>query len=824
MAKSRNITYLILIGIVIIVAAFYLLSRDKAPEEIEDIVATEYSTDTTLTGDQTMPAGEKTLLKNGAILTVNGNLTLDGSLECENGPLNLVVNGKLTVSGTLNCDRGESIPNGGMGNGIGLVVTDEIEFTDDSVLVTNGHVQLVDDASNLATTKEKIDELFDDAADDSGAETEGYRMGPLIPLESLDDITFLPNVLETSEKQILLPQDVELSFLGKVQNSLIPETHALEVPATDSTGTPVPDAVRIGGRWFVGNPGVAPPKNLNIPTPPKNIKKIILNFNFGPGKTMTLSNWTLTGPDGHIGDSDTGSCDVTGKKGHDAMRLNARASNITINNFTLNLGNGGEGGTAETSKDCDPGTAKGGDGGSAGNLKMIASQNFQITGAFNLNPGKGGPGGKATAHGKKGEDGCPAKKGGDADARGGKGGDNKKGLKIVGTVAGTSNINIGKIVGGKGGLAVANGGDGGNGTGCNCDGGLGGSTKATGGKGGDAISKKFESIGGDGGDTSNFPGAGGKGGTCDASGPGGDGGNGGNVQTSERSQPGTGSTSNGKPGTSLNKVGGSGGNGGDGCNEGAGGKGGNGDPNGPDGLPGKNLCVGEEPETAALAITLDPQFVTFDCTPEGTDTIVQRINIGVPPDHSWDINPNTLPPGLNADPSQGTFETEIVSLSLTCTEPIVVNIAGQQTEWNVQINLNDSQGEFVVDSFFDVFVELDLSGESTLGPISINQNAFDFVYDHSNPSCPLNIGTLVLDAPADTFWIITYDESGTPWLSFPGGTSGQGPAEIPMQFPCLLNEYKNQTQSTNFNIDVKDGNDKILESKSVEVNGEFKNF
>ena len=48
------------------------------------------------------------------------------------------------------------------------------------------------------------------------------------------------------------------------------------------------------------------------------------------------------------------------------MRFLAQAPILTVNNFTLNLGSGGNGGKAETKKDCDPGVAEGGQGGKAG--------------------------------------------------------------------------------------------------------------------------------------------------------------------------------------------------------------------------------------------------------------------------------------------------------------------------------------------------------------------------------------------------------------------------------------------------------------------------
>lgn len=832
-SSNRSIIWVLIVVVLVALGAVLLWPKDKDSVNNAEDTATVYSTDKIFTGNHTIPTGKRVVLKDGATLTIDGNFILAGQLECEDGPLNLTVNGGLEVTGALYCDRGETVADGDLSHGINIVATKGAVFGDDSALVTNGHVQLVDDAANLATTQEAIDELFADAAADSGAEEEGFRMGPFIPVESLDDITYVPADADSTTGQILLPQENKVTFLEKVRGTMISEAQA-KVQATDATGAAVPDTVKIGGKWVVGNPNAAPPKNLKIPTPPKNIKKIILNFNFGKNNSMTLANWTLTGPDGLIGATVTGSCDVTGGPGNDAMRLNAKAANITINNFTLNLGNGGEGGLGETSKDCDPGNAKGGEGGKAGNFKMIASNNFQITGAFNVTPGKGGIGGKAIAHGKTGELGCPGTKGGDAISRGGVGGDNKKGLKIIGTVAGTSNINIGKLVGGKGGSATSNGGIGGAGNACDCDGGLGGNTQTTGGNGGDAISKKFTSIGGDAGDTSDNPGIGGNGFDCDATGPGGDGGVGGNVQTAEQGKPGTGSTSNGQSGTSLNATGGDGGNGGDGCNEGAGGAGGKGNPDGEKGDDGVNLCLDVNTNTGvsltnttALMIGFDTELVEFDCTQGTTDTIIERINLDVPDGHSWEVDESTVPPGLQINPPSGTFETELVQMSLQCTDPIVVNTAGGQQQWSVQVNLHDNQGDFVSgDSFFDVFYEVNVGGAGN-DTVLVSPSSLSFTYDHTNPQCPLRIGELDINVPPGATWSINPNSgSQAIWVAFPNGNSGQGPGSAPVEFPCLLDSYENQSLNTTLRVDVTsgDGNDTIIGSSTVDVDGTFEGF
>ena len=166
---------------------------------------------------------------------------------------------------------------------------------------------------------------------------------------------------------------------------------------------------------------------LTILGKPK-INKIIIAYNFG-GANMNISNFTLYGPDGKTGKDDTDGCNVKGGDGEDAFRLNITAPDITIGDFTLYLGYGGKGGFAETDQDCDHGQATGGAGGNPSNFKIIGTNSLKVVGAFTINPGQGGQGGQAIAHGKNGKDGCPGENGGEATATGGRGGNNKKGLK-----------------------------------------------------------------------------------------------------------------------------------------------------------------------------------------------------------------------------------------------------------------------------------------------------------------------------------------------------------------------------------------------------------
>jgi len=112
------------------------------------------------------------------------------------------------------------------------------------------------------------------------------------------------------------------------------------------------------------------------------------------------------------------------------------------------------------------------------------------------------------------------------------------------------------------------------------------------------------------------------------------------------------------------------------------------------------------------------------------------------------------------------------------------------------------------------------SHEEESQEVAIEPGIIDFTYDHANPSCPLSITPITITGPDETSWSITSDLPI--WLSA-GNTSGTGPATIPMYFPCQLDVYENQQQSTNvdFLIQTPDGQ---YQEASVKVNGNFTNF
>ena len=416
MAK-RNKLVIVLIMLVLIGGGLWYRMRQgevSAPKPPAQV----FNEDAKLEGNFSVLPDTRVVVANGATLIVNGDVLVQGSLECDGGPLDIRIAGKFSVEKEIKCSRPETLPSGDVGNGI-IVVAKSFDISKDAVVVSNGHVQMVTDANKLALTSDALSKLYDEAGK---YRNEKWHVGPLTPLEEIP--------LNAKGRPVSAVPSWLASFVGIA---------FAQEPAVDNQGNPVPGAIKIGGTWIVGNPNAVPPANVNIPTPPKDVNKIILNFDFGAGG-ITLQDFTLTGPDGRPG-SDGGGCNAQGGKGESAMRLLVNADNITINNFNLHLGSGGAGGAATTPADCYPkATATGGVGGEPGNFKMIAASNFDITGAFNIFPGRGGVGGKATATGKKGDDGCGGKVGADALSTGGKGGDSSKVLTVSGNVGGLHNV------------------------------------------------------------------------------------------------------------------------------------------------------------------------------------------------------------------------------------------------------------------------------------------------------------------------------------------------------------------------------------------------
>lgn len=664
---NKKLLYLVIIVVLLVIASFwYMYNRATSTIDI----------DLTVEGNYIVGPDERVAVKNGSIMTISGDLIVNGEIFCQDGPLNFVVAGKAEINGKLTCDRGEELPEGDIGSGISLVVAGDFDMTDNAEISSNGHIQLVDQVENLVSSAEEIQNIYEEIANDSG---EGQRVGPFIYGQASPE------------------GESESLSLNSISDWLSSFNLIKAAQALDGRN------IRIAGR-------------LVVPTPPAGVNQIVV-VRFPNASTMTIDGFELTGPDGRDGRNDVNEkCNARGRDGQNAFRFLARAPNLVVDGFTLNLGSGGDGGRAVTKRDCDPkGTAKGGEGGKAGNFKMIGARDFEIRGAFTIYPGQSGSGGEAIAYGK---DNGTDKKGGDATANGGDAEDNRKAVRLSGTVSGMENIWFGPMVGGNGGNASAFPGSGGNGVGAGDPGGNGGIGIATGGDGGDArivLSGRgavrtpgAEDVGGNGGDVETRGGRGGNGGVGDAKNPGGNGGNGGNTTVTPGSG-GIGGDRNGNDGRIIAEPGGDGGDGGAGCPPGLGGQGGRSNPIGQDGADGEDLCLPPEedngggvttgvtpdptePEGETGSITVSPGGVNFEHQIGGSPCPqpIGSINLaktGSTSANNWKIT-GQVPAWLSILTS-GTLPTS-VSPSFTC---VLSQYVTQTVSTSLNVQLTDASGQ-----------------------------------------------------------------------------------------------------------------------------------
>ncbi|MBI3260969.1 hypothetical protein HYZ64_01180 [Candidatus Berkelbacteria bacterium] len=422
--------------------------------------------DTTFESGLTVKRGRTLVAQNGATITVKGDTVVDGAIACQSGPLNLVVSGNLTVTGKVECNLPETLPEQDFGRAISFVVSGSTDFTKSSEITANGTIELTDDPSHRIRDAEALDKLFVE----TGLETDdgSFRIGPFSESpQAAVSVEPVSNLLADHDTTPVSPSG----------------GFTLARPAYAQAGT----TVIVRGHIIVS------------PPPPGKNSVVLVN---GPVSNLILDA-TIEGPDGRDGKDRGGSChvDVPAEETRDekqakhGLRFRARAQVVTIGTLTLKLGSGGKGGNATTNADCyEEGFARGGNGGESGNIKITASRQIKIIDEFRIIPGKGGNGGHAKAFARRGKDGNPGKKGGGAEAHGGKGAPNEKTLSHR-DVQGIERVSVGSLIGGDGGDALAKPNHGGNGIPCDSKGGDAGKGSAEGGKGGKAKLVKPESVG-----------------------------------------------------------------------------------------------------------------------------------------------------------------------------------------------------------------------------------------------------------------------------------------------------------------------------------------
>ena len=114
--------------------------------------------------------------------------------------------------------------------------------------------------------------------------------------------------------------------------------------------------------------------------------------------------------------------------------------------------------------------------------------------------------------------------------------------------------------------------------------------------------------------------------------------------------------------------------------------------------------------------------------------------------------------------------------------------------------------------------EVDETAQSV--PVSIAPGDVSFVYNHASPQCPLPIMPVVITGPVGSTWLLNSDLPV--WLVM-SNTSGTVPQTINMNFPCMLDRYENQEQSTTLNFEVKT-EDGQTQNAVLQVDGSFTNF
>ncbi|MBN2081404.1 fibronectin type III domain-containing protein [bacterium] len=649
--------------------AFAVRAQDSAAEPNEDdnentITVTPLATaevpaaltaETTFNGPMVISSGNTVALSGGECIHFMSDLTIEtgAMLGGQNEDMCLIVHGDLYCDGLIQFTVPWEFATEQDANSLKLVLMGAAEFGANSAVISNGNVYIVDDPDELLTPEDVETETDNDTDPDE------YPFN-------------------------LMPEDAGTGG-GK------------GVTALKSTSRTVYYGPRPWQRWVArGNWG-------QMPAQPRNVHRVVMRIHQANGQ-LHFEDFSIEGPPGQDGQDQSGGCNVTGGDGEDnRFRLRIHASRrLTFNNVTIKLGDGGDGGDAETDLDCCPtAVATGGKGGKPLNkFRFTAAPggSIEATGAFNFNPGHGGTGGDATASAGNGEDGCPPEEGCSATATGGDGGEMPRwGLAVRGNVSGLGNVTMGEAKGGTGGAANAIAGDGGDDT-CDCPdgvgGGDGGPATATGGNGGDATGQSIPAgvngggvTSGDGGSANAFGGYGGNGLTCYKE-PGSDGGDGGDA-TANSGTPGTATGSSATQGSesAADAIGGDGGDGGDGCDPGNGGEGGTATANGnpgtaTDGDPGAD---GIENPPGCIIIWCIPiiSIVSDPSTPSsipdgfsGTAPLLSypdMLPVGTVP-FSWDIPvgwniwwdyglSDPPPPTISADSLAAPPETEPARLN-----------------------------------------------------------------------------------------------------------------------------------------------------------------
>ncbi|MCH7471576.1 hypothetical protein IIA79_01290 [bacterium] len=462
------------------------------------------------------------------ILTFLSDLVIDGTLMVGNCDVSLFVEGDLTVSGMIWQDLlDDPLPPEANGNtpSLKIVAKGNVDFTESSVVNGEGNIYIVDDESELIPPEDAVNDI------ENGDQTEfDFNFDP-VPEGgggSVSSVVF--GGASSAAKQA--SRDWYWDPDGRWHNWRVRGNWG-QVP------NPPPGTNRIvlrirsrNGRlnftnWTITGPDGAKGADAGGCNPiAEDGKDNPWRMRLHAGR-LRFNNVTINFGDGGAGGDATTGIDCCpagiafagdGGKPNNKFRISASRS-FRIDSLTLNPGSGGPGGFALAfGKNGDPGCpgqdgcdaqATGGIGGDCPSWGVRAWGVIQGLGNLSLGPCKGGPGGRADAfagNGGAGDPCCSGGNGGVANAVGGDGGDAEAGGAPGGVTAPAA-------IGGDGGFGNASGGLGGNGGDCwkaqAGDGGDGGAADADGGIGGlatggssatDGSDGPGDAFGGDGGD------------------------------------------------------------------------------------------------------------------------------------------------------------------------------------------------------------------------------------------------------------------------------------------------------------------------------------
>ncbi len=706
--------------------------------------------DDTIDGDTTVeefnvPAGETMTVENDAVVTVDGDAIIDGTIEGMDSRVTLRVNGSLTINGTIMSQHADT--NGVEGDkafdehdvGIHIIVgDDEVTIGDTAKFHTTGSLVITDDETVLDGTPDDFFDEVEEVADD-------------------DPPTFAP-----------LPPDN--AIFGDMDTNGNMNTNG-----QPKVVGPAMMPVTISGEW--PDPDEPPPAGDNP----------VWIFRFNGNRDLNFDGWTVNGPPAPGGANADPDNNQRPKRGKNGMRLNIwnNGGPINVANVVLNLTDGGDGGDDEDA--C--GTATGKPGGKSGNFRMTASGGINMTGPLTINPGISGSGGSATVtKGAAGAPGCDGEMGMASTATGAKGADNRKRLLARGNVNGLANVTIGPLIAGDGGGASAEACDGGDGFAC-CSGGGGGTATSTGGDGGEASLNVSglpvttgEVIGGDGGTADATGGNGGNGGDCKF-GDAGDGGPGGEgTATGGKGGNASGGMSTGGDAGDGTGNGGNGGAGGDSGlgNPGAGGAmgtgtgnvmpAGTGDTNGADGtdesndgmmganggdlaififcIPPGNYVMLPEPGPIEPGVQMGPLFNEDESEEVGSAEYELIAEEGRQPNFQFGVNPEHIGIGdgiLRIDLAQVMFDGEMPGIvgglrivplqgfGIDQTNPLMVRafdakggLIGEQSFAEIPTNFGDLENAQSLEATFET-VQDDPTQEAVPASFEIEAPAATFV-------------------------------------------------------------------------------------------------